>query len=256
MKSGNRKGRSKRSASPRRVKSPTIARRPSLVYVVGDPPLVDEFTQLCRSHNVRVAPSTKSIPSKVTIAVELTNIDPVQKRRNLEKLDHALSNKGVLFSSSVTVTAAEQATWIRHPERLVGISAFPTLLSQKLIEFAPGPATTKENLLRAQDFFIQLGKQISVVQDRIGMVMPRILCMIINEAYFALQEGIASPQDVDVAMKLGTNYPHGPVEWGEKIGLQQVSAVLQALQNDLREDRYRMAPLLKQMVSQPISYFR
>lgn len=247
MKSRNRKRRPTRSASLRRVEVSTITRRPLLVYITGDSPLVDEFTHLCRSHNVRVAPTGKRIPSNVTVAVELTNIDPFRKRKNLEKLDRALSKQRVLLSSSVTVTATEQATWIRHPERLVGISAFPTLLSQKLIEFAPSPVTMKQNLLNAQDFFIQLGKHVSVVQDRIGMVMPRILCMIVNEAYFALQEGIASPQDVDVAMKLGTNYPYGPVQWGEKIGLQQISAVLHALQNDLRDDRYRIAPLLKQM---------
>ena len=87
----------------------------------------------------------------------------------------------------------------------------------------------------------------ALVQDRVGMVLPRILCQIINEAAFALQEEVASPQDIDTAMKLGTNHPFGPIEWADRIGVGQVNAVLTALQNDLQEDRYRISPLLRHM---------
>jgi 3-hydroxybutyryl-CoA dehydrogenase len=76
------------------------------------------------------------------------------------------------------------------------------------------------------------------------MVMPRILCMLINEAYFAMMEGVADDAAIDTAMKLGTNYPRGPVEWARKIGLVHVVAVLHALQGYFGEDRYRCAPLL------------
>ena len=79
------------------------------------------------------------------------------------------------------------------------------------------------------------------------MVFPRIVCQIINEAAFALQEEIASPQDIDLAMKLGANYPLGPIEWADRIGMQQVYAVLSALHRDLGADRYRISPLLRQM---------
>lgn len=227
-------------------------RKKTSVYILGEPLLVDEFVQQCREHHIIPTTGTKISPH-TTIGIELTTIDLVQKRKNVEKLDRALPKTSIILSSSVTVTVTEQASWLRHPQRLVGISAFPTLLGHQLIEFAPSPRTTQESLLQAQDFFIQLGKQISVVQDRIGMVLPRVLCMIINEAYFALQENIASPQDVDTAMKLGTNYPSGPIEWGEKIGLRHVVAVLTALHGDLQDDRYRIAPLLRQMaiVSSP-----
>jgi 3-hydroxybutyryl-CoA dehydrogenase len=224
-----------------------------LVYVVGEPPLVEEFAQQCVTHNFRLVTGKKPIPRDTFVGVELTCGDLSLKRKNVETLDRALQNSSILLSSSVTVTVTEQAHWIRNPQRLVGISAFPTLLSQRLIEFATAPQTSKEVLVKAQDFFIQLEKEVSVVQDRVGMVLPRILCMIVNEAYFALQEGITSPQDVDVAMKLGTSYPFGPIEWGEKIGLRHVSAVLHALYTDLREDRYRIAPLLRQVSVAEIS---
>ena len=95
----------------------------------------------------------------------------------------------------------------------------------------------------------RIGKDVAVVQDRIGMVLPRILCMIVNESAFALTEQIATPEDIDAAMRLGTNYPLGPIEWGDKIGVGQVIAVLNALYDDLHEERYRVAPLLKQLAT-------
>jgi len=92
-----------------------------------------------------------------------------------------------------------------------------------------------------------MGKEIELVQDRIGMVLPRMLCRIINEAAFAITEDIASPQDIDTALKLGVNFPSGPFELAEQIGLKQVYAVLTALYNDVQEERYRISPLLKQL---------
>ena len=79
------------------------------------------------------------------------------------------------------------------------------------------------------------------------MVLPRILCQIINEAMFAVQQEVAAPNDLDTAMKLGMNFPSGPLEWGEKIGFKQVYAVLDALHVDLGEERYRICPLLKEI---------
>ena len=89
--------------------------------------------------------------------------------------------------------------------------------------------------------------ELSVVQDRVGMVLPRVLASLVNEAFFAIMEGVAEPRDIDSAMMLGTSYPHGPVEWGQSIGLSNVVAILDALQRDTGEDRYRVAPLLRQM---------
>lgn len=79
------------------------------------------------------------------------------------------------------------------------------------------------------------------------MVMPRILCMLINEAAFALMENIATPADIDTAMKLGTNYPFGPVEWADRIGIRTVVSILDAIYRETGEERYRTAPLLRHM---------
>ncbi|HZY10706.1 MAG TPA: 3-hydroxyacyl-CoA dehydrogenase family protein [Bacteroidota bacterium] len=233
------------------------------IFLIGDYKLIEEFGSVCNARGLNVLcklnpPSTKkvlpkflkrcaSIPRNVAIAFELTNGNTAIKQRNLKALDKALNSKKMILSSSVTITAMEQSTWIKHPSRLVGMSAFPTLLSKKLIEISATTHTGSETISHVQDFFLKLGNQISVVQDRIGMVMPRILCMLINEACFAITENIASPRDIDTAMKSGTNYPLGPIEWGNTIGFKNVLDVLEALWKDLGEERYRTAPLLKQM---------
>ena len=242
-----------------------MPRSRQILYVVGDSALVEEFGEVCHAkgfgvlyrinsenHQKRFPAYFKkrsTPPRNVTLVVELTNSDTDLKKKNLHLIEKSIPRTTSILSSSVTVTAAEQSAWLKHPERLVGISAFPTLLSQKLIEMAPTIHTRSETIKQAGDFFFKLGKEVTVVQDRVGMVMPRILCMLINEAAFAVMENIASPQDIDTAMKLGTNYSFGPIEWADKIGVKNICAVIEALQRDLREERYRTAPLLRMMAA-------
>jgi len=235
------------------------------VFLIGDAELVAEFGTVC--HNAGFAVSCKlntsiakknlpsfvkvstSIPSSVEFSFELTNSDTAVKKKNLQFLEKHSIPKCTLLTSSVIVTTLEQATCLKKPQRLIGMSAFPTLLSQKLIELSPTIHTEQSFVNHATTFFQKLGKETAIVQDRIGMVMPRILCMLINEAAFALTENIASPQDIDTAMKLGTNYPFGPIEWGDRIGFHHVVNVLNAIYNDTHEERYRTAPLLKQLAT-------
>jgi 3-hydroxybutyryl-CoA dehydrogenase len=121
------------------------------------------------------------------------------------------------------------------------------MIEKSLVEVAPTIYSPKETLEAVSRFFLSVKKEIEIVQDRVGIVMPRILCQIINEAAFTITEDIAQPQDIDMVMKLGVNFPYGPIEWAEKIGVNQVYAVLKALHDDLQEERYRIAPILKQM---------
>jgi 3-hydroxybutyryl-CoA dehydrogenase len=148
-------------------------------------------------------------------------------------MDRSLPPGTPILSASAATTVAEQSAWVRTPERLIGIAALPSLLHGTLVEIEA-----------SQSFFRELGKETSVVQDSPGMVLPRILCMLVNEASFALGERIARRGDIDTAMTLGTNYPFGPFEWGKKIGFEQVRAVLEGLRREFGEERYRTAPLL------------
>jgi 3-hydroxybutyryl-CoA dehydrogenase len=131
---------------------------------------------------------------------------------------------------------------------VVGFAALPPLQKGQGVEIAATPWTEPAALEQAGEFFRQVGLEPVVVPDGPGLVFPRILCMIINEAAFALMEGVASTEDIDTAMKLGTNYPLGPLEWADRIGLDQVLGVVEGLQAEYGEDRYRPAPLLRGLV--------
>jgi 3-hydroxybutyryl-CoA dehydrogenase len=231
------------------------------IFIVGESPLLEEYSTLClnkkQSVTVRLntggaaklpkgAKKAAAPPKSVTLALELTNTSAEAKKKNLKLLDRQLGSGVPIISSSITITVAEQSTWIKHPQRLIGIGALPSLLEGSLIEFAPAQTTTENVITRARDFAMILSKESAIVQDSIGLVMPRILCMLANEAYFAIMEGVADGNDIDTAMNLGTNYPSGPVELARKIGIGHVHTVLSALHNHFGEDRYRIAPLLQQ----------
>lgn len=233
--------------------------RSARIFIVGETPLVEEYASLCVSKGFPVFIKSNTagasfprgvrksarVPTSVTFALELTNTSADLKRKNLRLLDRSTSAGTPIISSSVTVTVAEQSSWINKPGRLLGIGALPSLLEGQLIELARSQSTSEQAIDNVRKFISSLGKDAIVVADSIGMVMPRILCMLANEAWFAMMEAVAGSDDIDTAMKLGTNYPAGPVEWARRIGLRQVFAVLSALHSHFGEDRYRVAPNLR-----------
>jgi 3-hydroxybutyryl-CoA dehydrogenase len=216
------------------------------VWIIGDAPLREEYSTICKAHGYSIAARpTKSI----TLVLELTNLSAGQKRRNLHRVEAAVTARATIISSSTTVTVAEQATWLKHPARLIGIGALPSLLGGTLIEFAASEEADAAARRAAEDFASSLGKGFAFVQDSVGLVMPRMLCALANEACFAMMEGVADRNDIDTAMKLGTNYPHGPLEWAERIGWDHVLAVMSALHGSWGEDRYRPSPLMQRMAA-------
>jgi 3-hydroxybutyryl-CoA dehydrogenase len=131
----------------------------------------------------------------------------------------------------------------------VGFHLFGPLEGARLVELTAGEYTPQPARDAAETFFRALGLEVEWVADCPGLVLGRIVCQLVNEAAFAVQKGIGSAADIDTAMRLGFNYPHGPLEWGDSIGLDHVLAVLDALHEELGEERYRAAPLLRRMVA-------
>ncbi|MBF9235981.1 3-hydroxyacyl-CoA dehydrogenase [Hymenobacter sp. BT683] len=123
-----------------------------------------------------------------------------------------------------------------------GFCGLPTLLNRTLLEVSLYHEADRTKLA---EICAALGTDYRVVEDRVGLVTPRVICQIINEACFTLQEGTASMQDIDLGMKLGTNYPRGPFAWANAIGVERVYAVLEALWHDTHDERYKVCPLLK-----------
>jgi len=165
-----------------------------------------------------------------------------------EWLDPELPETTLILTAALGHSAAEAAADIHARHRVVGFAALPPLQKGQAVEIAASPWTEAAALEQAGEFFRGVALEPTVVPDGPGLVFPRILCMIINEAAFALMEGVASAEDIDTAMKLGTNYPLGPLEWADRIGLDQVLGVLEGLQVEYGEDRYRPASLLRHLV--------
>jgi 3-hydroxybutyryl-CoA dehydrogenase len=125
------------------------------------------------------------------------------------------------------------------PPNFIRINGWPTFLERAVIE-ASGPLSLKQ---KAAEVFEAFNRTTEWVPDIPGFISARIVSMVINEAYFSLDEGVSSNQEIDTAMKLGTNYPYGPFEWGEKIGLHAVYRLLDKL--SVTNSRYTPSRLLK-----------
>lgn len=137
--------------------------------------------------------------------------------------------------------------------QLFGINALPTFITQPLWEVSLYRKFQSPELERLMKHF---GISYQVVEDRVGLVKPRIIFMIINEACYTLQEGTASIEDIDLSMKLGTNYPYGPFEWCDKIGVTNVFESLAALYEDTKDERYKICPLLKHKYLRNETFYR
>lgn len=220
------------------------------VLVVGDSPLLAELQQLIAEKGCQLLslPEAAREPHSVALALEVNNIDLQAKEAQLRELDRLLAPDVPIVTTSLAVTATEAASWTQHPERVCGFGTLVPLAERELFEIAPALQTADAVVRQTESFFQSLGKETEVVADEVGLVFPRILTLIINEAAFALMEKVATAQDIDTAMKKGTNYPYGPLEWADRIGLDEIYAISRGLQRDLAEERYRTAPLLRKLV--------
>jgi 3-hydroxybutyryl-CoA dehydrogenase len=123
-----------------------------------------------------------------------------------------------------------------------GFNGLPTFINAPLLEVCILDPQDESSLRTVCQ---ELNTGYSLVDDRVGLVTPRVICMIINEAFLTVQEKTATREDIDVAMKLGTNYPFGPFEWCKRIGIKHVYEVLEAMYEDTHDERYKVCPLLK-----------
>lgn len=146
---------------------------------------------------------------------------------------------GVLFLNTIQTTLSELNIFydIRKTSTF-GFNGMSTFVNREILELTCFEGSDTALLKNLDSAF-------KIIEDRVGMVTPRIICMIINEAFYTVQEGTASKEDIDLGMKLGTNYPMGPFEWLDKIGIEQVYELLEALYEDTKEERYKICPALK-----------
>jgi len=227
------------------------------IILAGELPLAEDLLNLCVAagheatlylvetlRDANLAAQLHDDAVSADVAIECHNESKAAKRQLVQMLDAAQ----VVYVSALACSTTEAASWATHPERVTGWGALPPLEKGGMVEIAAALQTAPEALNTAKDFWTGLGLQTATVADGPGLVRARILCALVNEAATAFMDGVAAPADIDTAMKLGTNYPRGPLEWGDWIGLDTVLGVMRGLQEEFGEDRYRPCPLLNRYV--------
>ena len=161
----------------------------------------------------------------VTIVFDLG--DGTSDRREICKaLDASCDPEVIVFTDAYTTRVSALEGHVKHPERFVGYGIVGSFDGQNIVEIADAPATSDDALGLAEELFAALGKRVRLVGDGPGLFLGRTIACIVNEAVSVVQEHVADAADVDTAMRLGTNYPIGPIAWGKEIGGSRVARIL------------------------------
>jgi 3-hydroxybutyryl-CoA dehydrogenase len=183
------------------------------------------------------------------LAIEAVVENQLAKQEIFQRLDALLRPEAILASntSSISITALAAAT--RRPDRFVGMHFMNPPPLMALVEIVRGLQTSDATYGTTVALAKRFGKTTVTSKDSPGFIVNRILIPLLNEACFALQEGLASPEDIDTAVKLGLNHPMGPLTLADFIGLDTCLFIAEVLHRELGEDKYRPAPLLRQYVA-------
>lgn len=182
------------------------------------------------------------------LVVEAATENPELKLKLFADLDGMAPEKTILASNTSSISLTKIGSATKRPDKVIGMHFFNPVPLMKLLEVVRGLATSDETTQAVVEVGRKMGKEPVEAMDSPGFISNRILCPMINEAVFALQEGIGTAEAIDTVMKLGMNHPMGPLALADLIGLDVVLFVLEVLHRDLGEDKYRPCPLLRKMV--------
>ena len=183
------------------------------------------------------------------VLIDLTVSDnAVIANYTLDLYKEHFTKLNLIICNALTKTATKYSSVLNSKCNVFGVSFIPSIFKNtESLEISSALQNNIAIIDVETDVISKIfDKKVNLVEDRVGLVSIRILCMIINESIFALQDGITSAEDIDIAMKYGTNYPQGPVKWLDEIGADVVVEVLDSLFDEYKEERYRASILLKQ----------
>ena len=190
----------------------------------------------------------KDAAAEVELVVEAVVEDMKVKKEVFAELDAICKPNAILASNTSGLSITEIASATNRPDKVLGVHFFNPAPVMQLVELIRGYLTSDHTLATTKAFVEKIGKTAIEVKEAPGFAVNRILCPMINEAIFVYSEGIASAEDIDQAMLLGANHPMGPLALADLVGLDTLLAVLEGLHQELGEDKYRPAPMLRKMV--------